>query len=205
MQPTFAFSLDTEFRWASSDRMPASRFEARYPDIRGTILTIFGELAPRRLPRGAHLLDHALAVPPRVHRPVERLPGLWDVKGSMLLHRIGVGGAIPMELRVRRARRGIRRAIHQEAVFHLWTHPMNLAHDREVMLTGLRAILREVADLRERGLTATSTMADTAELARAGTADAASGGWDPSTERLSLATVPGEGQPTMILVWSATG
>jgi hypothetical protein len=39
---------------------------------------------PRPLARPAHLASHILGTPPPVSRPTERLPGLWDIPGSML-------------------------------------------------------------------------------------------------------------------------
>jgi len=119
---------------------------------------------PRLAARGAHLVDQAIGIAPPVGQPTELLPGLWDVPGSMLLlHRVGLRRWLPMTARVRKAKRGIRRAIAEGAVFHLWSHPMNLAHDRVAMLAGLRAILRDVADLRERGLLRVATMAEIAD------------------------------------------
>jgi peptidoglycan/xylan/chitin deacetylase (PgdA/CDA1 family) len=132
---------------------------------RGADRTWYGNY-PRMAARGAHFLDQGAGIAPRVSQPVERLPGLWDVPGSMLLlHRVGVRRWLSMQAKVHKARSGLRRAIDQEAVFHLWTHPMNLAYERDVMLAGLRSILRDVADLRDRGLIQVATMAEIAEQA----------------------------------------
>jgi peptidoglycan/xylan/chitin deacetylase (PgdA/CDA1 family) len=125
--------------------------------------------APRSAWRLAHLVDQGLGLPPPVGRPVERLPGLWNIPGSMLLlHRVGVRRYVPIAARVRKARHGLRRAMDTGSVFHLWTHPMNLAQDREAMLGGLRSILRHVAELRDQGRIATATMAEIATAAAGG-------------------------------------
>jgi hypothetical protein len=46
---------------------------------------------------------------------------------------------------------GLREAVVRERVFRLWTHPENLVRDRAGMFGALRAILEEVATLRNRG------------------------------------------------------
>ncbi len=105
-----------------------------------------------RVGRAAHLLDHLAAFPPPVSTPIEVRPGLWNIPGSMLfLHRLGVRRAIPMVARVTKAHVGLRQAVREGKVFHLWTHPYNLAHDRGPMLAGFEAVIREAADLRAAG------------------------------------------------------
>jgi peptidoglycan/xylan/chitin deacetylase (PgdA/CDA1 family) len=102
--------------------------------------------------RVAHLVDQAISVPPPVSIPHEKLPGLWNIPGSMLLmHRSGLRRVVPMRARVRKARRGLRRAIRDGGVFHLWTHPFNLASDHEGMLAALDAILLDAVRLRDAG------------------------------------------------------
>jgi hypothetical protein len=65
---------------------------------------------------------------------------------------------LPVSLRVRRARKGLAEAVRQRGVFHLWTHPTNLADETEAMLGGLRAILAEASELRARGRLEVRTM-----------------------------------------------
>lgn len=139
--------------------------EFGFTAYRGADRTWYGDY-PRMAARGAHFLDQGVGIAPRVSLPIERLPGLWDVPGSMLLlHRVGVRRYLSMQARVRKARSGLQRAIEHEAVFHLWTHPMNLAYERDVMLATLRSILHDVADLRDRGLLRVATMAEIAREA----------------------------------------
>jgi hypothetical protein len=109
--------------------------------------------------RLAHLVDQAVAMPPPVSVPSERLPGLWNIPGSMLLlHSSGVRRVVPLRARVAKARAGLRRAVRDGAVFHLWTHPFNIASDAAFMLEALERILREAAVMRDRGALAVEPM-----------------------------------------------
>jgi hypothetical protein len=120
--------------------------------------------------RLAHLFDQALSLPPPVSLPAQTLDGLWNVPGSMLLlSRLGVRRFIPLSARVRKARRGLHRAVREGKVFHLWFHPFNLAVDRRGMFSCLDRILGEVAGLRNAGRLEVKTMSDLAsEMASAG-------------------------------------
>jgi peptidoglycan/xylan/chitin deacetylase (PgdA/CDA1 family) len=114
--------------------------------------------------RLAHLADQAISIPPPVSVPFEQLPGLWNIPGSMLLlHRSGLRRLVPLEARVRKARRGLRRAIRERGVFHLWTHPFNLANDHEGMLKTLEAILRDAVRLRDAGRLRIESMGEIAD------------------------------------------
>jgi len=119
----------------------------------------------RGLPgRAAHLIDHLAALPPPVSHPEETLPGLWNIPGSaLLIHHTGPRRAIPMTSRIHKARAGLRRALETGGVFHLWTHPSNLASDRRYMMAALEAILREAVQARDRGALVIEPMAAIAE------------------------------------------
>lgn len=104
------------------------------------------------LGRGAHLVDQIAALPPPVSHPYESLPGLWNIPGSgLLIHRTGIRRLIPMVSRIAKARAGLRRAEKTGGVYHLWTHPFNLASDSAFMIATLDAILREAVTARDRG------------------------------------------------------
>ncbi len=99
--------------------------------------------------RAAHLVDQAFALAPPVSKPQQTHPGLWNISGSMLfLHREGVRRFIPLRQRVRKAKKGIDRAIAQNAVFHLWFHPFNMCTDRAKMFRALEEILVYVKQTR---------------------------------------------------------
>lgn len=114
---------------------------------------------PRPAARAAHLLSHVVGAPPPVSQPRERLPGLWNIPGStLLIQRNGPRRAIGRAARLRRARAGIRRAVETRSVFHLWTHPFNIASDPGYLLAVLEAILTEAARERDRGRLHIATM-----------------------------------------------
>ena len=118
---------------------------------------------PGAVGRASHLVDQGLGLPPPVSGPQEKLPGLWNIPGSgLLIHRTGVRRAIPMGARIRKARAGLRRAAATGGVFHLWTHPFNLASDRAFMLATVEAILRDATAARDRGEILIETMGATA-------------------------------------------
>jgi hypothetical protein len=113
--------------------------------------------------RLAHLFDQALSLPPPVSSPAQTLDGLWNVPGSMLLlSRRGARRFIPLSARVRKASRGLHRAVNEEKAFHLWFHPFNMAVDRCGMFSCLDRILKQVAELRSAGHLEVKTMGDVA-------------------------------------------
>ncbi len=124
--------------------------------------------------RVGHLVDQALGMRPPVSTPSERLPGVWNIPGSaLLMHRTGVRRFVPLASRVRKARLGMEAAAATGRVFHLWTHPFNLAGDPDSMLGTLDGILRLAADARDRGELVVDTMSGIAARATADAAAAA--------------------------------
>jgi len=133
--------------------------------VRGADPTWYRRL-PGPLGRLAHLVDQALALTPPVSVPREVRPGLWDIPGSMLfLERRGLRRLVPVGARVRKARRGVRQAVREKAVFHLWFHPFNLAPDRAAMLAAFDQVLAEVAAERAAGRLDVRTMGQLAAIA----------------------------------------
>jgi len=125
---------------------------------------------PRPARRAAHFVDHALARAAPVVAPAERLPGLWNIPGSMMFFpRGGVRDAIPFEARVRKARATLAAAVRAGKMFHLWFHPFNLTVGRAGMFAALRDILAAVVEERERGRIEVRTMEQVA--ARCAAAD----------------------------------
>jgi peptidoglycan/xylan/chitin deacetylase (PgdA/CDA1 family) len=108
---------------------------------------------PGAAKRAGHLFDQATARPPPIVTPSEKLPGLWNIPGSLLLlHRHGVRRYIPFAARKRRIVAGLSEAVRQGGIFHLWFHPHNLSFDRDGLFRVLRGGLREAARLRDRGV-----------------------------------------------------
>ena len=126
------------------------------------------ELRVQRLPpplqRPVRLAAQIVGARPLVGRPVESLPGLWDIPASMvLLTRTGLRKLSTHHARLRRVRAGISAARRTGSVFHLWTHPWNLADEPEFHLTLLRDILEDVARDRDAGRLRVETMGEMAD------------------------------------------
>lgn len=104
------------------------------------------------LKRLSHLWAVVRAAEPPVVTPTLTPEGLWDVPGSMIYFPMhGLRRHIPLGLRVRRAVKGLRAAVRERRVFHLWFHPTNLADQPDRMFAGLRAILEHAARLVRAG------------------------------------------------------
>jgi hypothetical protein len=102
--------------------------------------------------RLGHLADVVLARRPPAVFPRREADGLVSVPGSMIYFPMhGLRRLLPVSARVRRAKKGLAEAVRERGVFHLWTHPTNLADETEAMFGGLAAILAEVRDLRAQG------------------------------------------------------
>jgi peptidoglycan/xylan/chitin deacetylase (PgdA/CDA1 family) len=126
------------------------------------------ELRVRRLPkplqRPVRLATQIVGARPLVGKPVETLPGLWDIPASMLLlTRTGLRKLSTHQARLRRVRAGISAASRSASVFHLWTHPWNMADDPTFHLNLLHDILEDVARAREAGQLRVETMGQLAD------------------------------------------
>ena len=118
---------------------------------------------PDALQRPVRLATQVLGTRPLVGRPREVLPGLWDIPASMLLlTRTGLRRYSTHAARVRRVRAGLSKARRSGSLFHLWTHPWNLADDPAFHLAVVRDILQEVARQRDAGTLLVETMGDAA-------------------------------------------
>ncbi|MGO9179879.1 MAG: hypothetical protein ACLQBX_16715 [Candidatus Limnocylindrales bacterium] len=116
------------------------------------------------LDRAARLIDQVVPLPPPVWQPEEKLPGLWNIRGSaVMIHRAGLRHLIPLASRIRKAKSGLESAEATGSVFHLWTHPFNLASDPRFMLTVLDGIVREAVERRDRGTMVIEPMGTIAE------------------------------------------
>lgn len=125
---------------------------------------------PDGLKRPAHLLDRMFAFPPPTYAPQDCLQqdGLVNLPASQFLMSYdGVRARIPTRARVQQAHAGLKRAIANDEIYHLWFHPFNLGSSDE-MFEALSQILSMVWLLRERGQVQVTTMGTLAERIRAG-------------------------------------
>lgn len=135
---------------------------------------------PASLQRPARLAAQVLGTTPLVARPAETLPGLWDVPASMLLlTRGGLRKLSSRRARVRKVHAGIEVAQRTGSVFHLWTHPWNLADDPGFHLSVLEEVLEHVAMERDAGRLDVQTMGSlAARLSEMRPAEGQLTGWD---------------------------
>ncbi len=119
---------------------------------------------PIKLRKICHILDQFLAICPPVSLP-EYDHGLYNIPGSMFyLPMNGFRSLLPVIFRIHKAKKGIRSAIKQNKLFHLWFHPFNIATNQEKLLYGLEEILKEVSSRREAGELETKSMAEIVDL-----------------------------------------
>ena len=119
---------------------------------------------PKKLRKACHIIDQLLAICPPVCLP-EYDQGLYNIPGSMFyIPMNGFRSLIPIKSRIRKAKKGIRKAIRQKKIFHLWFHPFNIATNQEKLLYGLEEILKEVCTERRDGELETKSMGEIADL-----------------------------------------
>jgi peptidoglycan/xylan/chitin deacetylase (PgdA/CDA1 family) len=118
--------------------------------------------------RFGHLWDVLRAAEPPVVLP-ERTngAGIWNIPGSMIYFPMhGLRRYIPVSRRVNRAIKGLKAAVEQRRIFHLWFHPTNLADETEAMFSGLRSVLDRASALRARDRLAILPMGEIASADR---------------------------------------
>jgi peptidoglycan/xylan/chitin deacetylase (PgdA/CDA1 family) len=116
---------------------------------------------PEPIRRLASLAGVLAAAEPPLVLPEWRSEGIWNIPGSMIYFpNHGFRRHIPISLRVKRAMKGLKAAVRQKKIFHLWFHPTNLADDMEAMFAGLRAILSNAREWQARGELAILPMGD---------------------------------------------
>ncbi|HEY4240955.1 MAG TPA: polysaccharide deacetylase family protein [Kofleriaceae bacterium] len=102
--------------------------------------------------RAANLADKVLPVPPATVAPIVHDGGLVELPSSMLLlAREGLRRAVHPAAVVAKAKLGLSRAARTGESFHLWFHPSNFYYETERQLDVLAQIVRQAADLRDRG------------------------------------------------------
>ena len=111
------------------------------------------EKYPKLVRKAVHPIDVALAVKPPVVEPIQALPGLWNIPGSMLyLSCDGIRGMVPVSARVAKAKKGIDLALQEKKIFHLWFHPFNIASNMQQMLAGIEEIFSYAERKKSEGL-----------------------------------------------------
>ncbi len=113
--------------------------------------------------RIARLADHFMpTAAPVVQATNEN--GIVNIPASYsYLHRTGWAKYVPIGARVRKSMRTMRKAASSVGIFHLWTHPFNIASDPENLLGGLERIFQEYKRLNDSGLIQSRTMTEVAE------------------------------------------
>ncbi len=122
------------------------------------------ESLPGPLVRFGRLADTFLPIGTPITQP-EFDGTLTDIKASYFYrHRNGWAKMVPVSVQVTKAVRSIRRAAREGAIFHMWTHPFNVASSPARLLGGLERIFQEVSRLRDSGLLISRTMTEVVEL-----------------------------------------
>lgn len=118
---------------------------------------------PASIRRLSHLIDHWMCIPaPVVSAKLDN--GVWNLPASYYyVCGAGWGKIIPIGLRLRKVRKGIRSAVKQRRLFHLWFHPFDLVKTSQKWLEGLDKIFQEVRFYRESGLLDNPTMGELAD------------------------------------------
>ena len=76
--------------------------------------------------------------------------GLYKTPSSLMWRsRRSWRRVIPIKSRVNRSIKGIDRAIENQEIFHLWSHPLNFYFDTEKMLNGFEKVIRYAYKKRE--------------------------------------------------------
>lgn len=124
---------------------------------------------PGALARLLHLADVARAATPPTVMPRLGDHGLWEIPASATFLPIdGIRRTIPMGQRVQRCIRGLNAAADSRRIFHLYTHPINLASDPGAMLAGFNAVFDHAARLRDAGRLHVRSMGQLTDELRAG-------------------------------------
>lgn len=135
--------------------------EAGFTSFRGSAPLWYNSL-PVILQKFCHIIDQFFSFSPPVVMP-EGKEGLVNIPSSMLyLSMNGFRKYIPLSSRVKKACKGLRRAVREKKIFHLWFHPFNLATAQGKLLCGLEEILKEANVLREMGQLEIKTMGEIA-------------------------------------------
>ena len=116
-----------------------------YPESGGGVLGMIRKYSYM----AGYFASFFLAIPPPVVSPVVK-DGLINIPGSLCYNKKTF---IPLRLIVQKVLRGIRRAVNEKRIFHLYTHLINFggAPDSKALLEGFEEILAYANACRQRG------------------------------------------------------
>lgn len=99
-----------------------------------------------------HKIELLLPSVPPVYDPIIR-NGLVNIPGSLyFVSSRGLRKFIPFGLRYLKSVLGIKNAIKQKGIFHLWFHPIDFTNNSELLLIELEMILKYASNLKKQGL-----------------------------------------------------
>lgn len=118
----------------------------------------------RRFPRlrqAANFIDKLLPMTPPVVFPKANPSGMTELESStLLMSRNGARRIIRPNVTLMRHRAGLKKAVREGGVFHLWFHPSNFYYQSELQFNILDYTLQKAVSLREKGLLEIRTMTD---------------------------------------------
>jgi peptidoglycan/xylan/chitin deacetylase (PgdA/CDA1 family) len=138
--------------------------ENGYTNYRGIDKTFYDNY-PTFLVKAIRQLEAFYPFTPSTLKATKDTTGLIEIPGSMLFRvpHLGFKSKASVNTLVKRAKKGIDKAIKNKEIFHLWFHPFNFAFKTEEHFNGLKEILEKVAAEQAKGNLEVQTMQDIAE------------------------------------------
>ena len=120
---------------------------------------------PKYMAKICRQIDFFSTITPICSHPTIRKDGLLETKGSLHFAKLPYGFKkyVPFRFLEQKAMKGIKEAADNGTVFHLWTHPFDLAHESEKHLKILENIFIEINKQQSKGLIEVCTMNDLVE------------------------------------------
>ena len=107
---------------------------------------------PKMLAKICRQLDFFLPISPLSHTPVIHNDGVMETRGSLHFARLhkGFKKNVPFSVLEKKAKQGLRKAVKNKEVFHLWSHPFDLVHNIDDHFKTLESVLIEAVKLKEQ-------------------------------------------------------
>lgn len=126
---------------------------------------VYCKIKPKILKKICLLLNDIIGSTPPVVLPNITDFGLVEIPSSMLFRfAYGKSKFIPKGIRLKKAKKGIDRAIREGKIFHLWFHPISFAWKTAEMLEEFEEILEDALKKRNKGILEILTLEKIAEL-----------------------------------------